>query len=306
MSIIVASKLVKEYHNMRAVNGVSFKVYPQECFGILGPNGAGKSSIAKMITGLATISTGELRIFGLAADGARRKIKARMGIVAQNNNLDTELTVLQNLIVYGSYFNIPADEAHDKSEELLDFFDLSTKRDARVEHLSGGMQRRLAIARALINDPQLVILDEPTTGLDPEARFLLWQKIERLKEKGVTLVLTTHYMEEASQLCDRLIIMDKGTILAEGSPPDLVLRLVGDQVLELGNAIDFTEDILERVQELVKGYHVIGDDLLLYPRSGQQLLELMQQNPSFYERITLRKSNLEDVFLSLTGRNISS
>jgi lipooligosaccharide transport system ATP-binding protein len=300
--VVAARKLVKKYNGMEAVKGIDFTVRARECFGILGPNGAGKSSTINMLIGLSPVTAGELRVFGLDVRTAARQIKRRLGVVPQDNNLDTDLTVMQNLVVYASYFNIPRHTARTRGLELLKFFDLAAKSGEKVEHLSGGMKRRLTIARALINDPELVVLDEPTTGLDPQARHLVWQRLFRLKERGVTLILTTHYMEEAGQLCDRLVIMDRGTILDTGTPCDLVHRHIGTEVLELGRAAAEADTLLAAVGPLIRGYQVVGDDLVLYPRDGRALLGALQDRQHRFARLLLRPASLEDVFLKLTGR----
>lgn len=300
--VVAARKLVKKYNGMEAVKGIDFTVRARECFGILGPNGAGKSSTINMLIGLSPVTAGELRVFGLDVRTAARQIKRRLGVVPQDNNLDTDLTVMQNLVVYASYFNIPRHTARTRGLELLKFFDLAAKSGEKVEHLSGGMKRRLTIARALINDPELVVLDEPTTGLDPQARHLVWQRLFRLKERGVTLILTTHYMEEAGQLCDRLVIMDRGTILDTGTPRDLVHRHIGTEVLELGRAAAEADTLLAAVGPLIRGYQVVGDDLVLYPRDGRALLGALQDRQHRFARLLLRPASLEDVFLKLTGR----
>lgn len=222
LDVVAAESLVKEYNGLQAVRGINFRIKAGECFGFLGPNGAGKTSTVKMIYGLSPVSAGNLTVFGMDVRTKIRDIKRRLGIVPQENNLDPDLKVLQNLLVYASFFNISGSQAIYRAQELLEFFGLADKAKEKVESLSGGMKRRLTISRALINKPDLLILDEPTTGLDPQARHIVWQRLHQLKEQGVTLILTTHYMEEASQLCDRLVIMDQGEILVEGSPRQLV------------------------------------------------------------------------------------
>lgn len=232
--IVVAEKLTKEYNGKTAVRDIDFRVRARECFGFLGPNGAGKTTTMNMIYCFSPVTAGRLNVLGLDVREHPREIKSRLGVVPQENNLDPDLKVLQNLLVYASYFRIPAAVAHDRAMELLEFFDLAGRAQEKEDRLSGGMKRRLTIARALINNPALVILDEPTTGLDPQARHLVWQRLRRLKERGVTLVLTTHYLEEAAQLCDRLVIMDRGEILAEGDPRGLVAKHIGREVVEVG------------------------------------------------------------------------
>lgn len=305
MEVIIARNLVKEYNGVRAVNGISFSVCRQECFGILGPNGAGKTSTVKMLFGFSPITAGELQVLGLDVTRHTREIKARLGIVPQENNLDPDLKVMQNLLVYASFFNIPERAAREKALKLLDFFGLSGKHEARVDHLSGGMKRRLTIARALINDPEIVILDEPTTGLDPQARHVVWQRIRQLRSQGVTIILTTHYLEEAAQLCDRLIIMDHGDILDEGTPGFLIEKHTGPEVLEVGGAASTAGHLLEQFHNHIRGHQVVGDNLMLYPLKGRELLSRLQELPHQYGHYMLRPATLEDVFLKLTGRGLT-
>lgn len=305
MEVITADGLVKEYKNgFRAVNGISFTVQKQECFGILGPNGAGKTTTARMIYGFSPVTAGKLTVLGLDVTRHARQIKARLGVVPQENNLDNDLEVLQNLLVYASFFRIPERISRSRALELLDFFGLADKQNARVEQLSGGMKRRLTIARALINDPEIIILDEPTTGLDPQARHLVWQRLRLLRDRGVTLILTTHYLEEASQLCDRLIIMDRGDILDEGAPDALVQRHIGNEVLEVGQGAAAADDLLRRFTGEINGHQVVGDNLVLYPQNGRELLARLQALPGEFSHFLLRPATLEDVFLKLTGRGL--
>lgn len=236
LDVVAAEDLVKEYDGLQAVRGINFRIKARECFGFLGPNGAGKTSTVKMIYGLSPVSAGKLTVLGMDVRTKIRDIKRRLGVVPQENNLDPDLKVLQNLLVYASFFNISGSEARNRAQELLEFFGLADKAKERVESLSGGMKRRLTIARALINKPDLLILDEPTTGLDPQARHMVWQRLRQLKEQGVTLILTTHYMEEASQLCDRLVIMDRGEILVEGNPHQLVSEQAGEEIVETSSS----------------------------------------------------------------------
>lgn len=306
LAVVVANRLIKQYNGLRAVNGIDFHVRSRECFGILGPNGAGKSSTVNMLIGLSPVTSGELRVFDLDVRTSARLIKRRLGVVPQENNLDIDLTVLQNLTVYARYFNIPREAARVRGLELLDFFDLAAKAGEKVDNLSGGMKRRLTIARALINDPELVVLDEPTTGLDPQGRHLVWQRLFRLREQGVTLILTTHYMEEASQLCDRLVIMDRGEILDGDTPQALVDRHVGGEVLELGRAAGEADTLVPEAGGLIRGHQIVGDDLVLYPRDGRALLRLLEDRGHRFSRMLLRPATLEDVFLKLTGRGFES
>lgn len=312
-AVVAAKDLVKRYGSFTAVNGVNFSVEHGECFGFLGPNGAGKSSTVKMIYCFSPVTSGELLVLGRDVQKAAREIKAGLGVVAQEDNLDPDLTVRENLLVFSTYFNIPRKEANRRADELLHFFSLTEKADTQVEKLSGGMKRRLAIARALINRPELLILDEPTTGLDPQARHLVWQKLRSLKEQGVTLILTTHYMDEASQLCDRLVVMDHGEILEEGSPRGLVAKHIGREVLELGLDASGRQRVLEELQDsgfapVLNGHLVVGDSLFLFTGDGPGLSEAVRpvlKNPGAHcTRKFLRPATLEDVFLKLTGRGL--
>jgi lipooligosaccharide transport system ATP-binding protein len=305
LEVISARNLVKDYNGLRAVNGINFTVQRQECFGILGPNGAGKTSTVRMMFGFSPITSGELKVLGLDVSDHAREIKAQLGVVPQENNLDLDLKVLQNLLVYAGFFNIPERTARERALKLLEFFGLSDKRDAKVDHLSGGMKRRLTIARALINDPDIIILDEPTTGLDPQARHTVWQRLRQLRSRGVTLILTTHYLEEASQLCDRLIIMDHGIILDEGTPEFLVGKHVGSEVLEVGQGAGAGEMLITQFQSQIRGHLVVGDNLVLYPLNGRQLLASLQELPQQFDHYLLRPATLEDVFLKLTGRGLT-
>lgn len=303
--VVIAKGLYKRYKDFEAVKGIDFTVRRQECFGILGPNGAGKSTTIKMLHCFSPITAGTLRVLGYSVTEQPRKIKAQLGVVSQDDNLDVDLTVLQNLTTYARYFKIKRNEAINRAEEALELFQLQSKRDNKVDELSGGMKRRLVIARALINQPRLIILDEPTTGLDPAARQLVWQKLRYLREQGVTLILTTHYMEEAYQLCDRLVIMNEGRILAEGKPAELVERLVGYDVIELRQD---KLGLLERPGELEK---LVANRPIELERAGDTVY-LFGQKPDSFHNFSLpplaykleRKTGLEDVFLRLTGRDL--
>lgn len=312
-AVVAAKDLVKRYADFTAVNGVNFSVEHRECFGFLGPNGAGKSSTVKMIYCFSPVTSGELLVLGRDVRGSVREIKARLGVVAQEDNLDPDLTVRENLLVFSTYFNISRKEAVRRADELLHFFGLTEKADTQVEKLSGGMKRRLAIARALINRPELLILDEPTTGLDPQARHMVWQKLRSLKEQGVTLILTTHYMDEASQLCDRLVIMDQGEILEAGTPRGLVAKHIGQEVLELELAPSDRQRILDGLQDsefapVLNGHLVVGDSLFLFTGDGPGLSEairpVLKNLGAHCTRKFLRQATLEDVFLKLTGRGL--
>lgn len=304
-TIIAAKDLVKTYNGRAAVKGITFGVTQGECFGILGPNGAGKSSIAKMIYCFSPVTQGNLSVLGMSVREKPRQVKERLGVVPQENNLDTNLTVIENLVVYGSFFQIPARIVLTRAEEMLDFFELSDYKNSKIDELSGGMKRRLTIARSLINSPEILILDEPTTGLDPQARHLVWQRLRRLKELGVTLLLTTHYMDEAEHLCDRLIVIDEGVILEEGQPKELVLKHIGHEVLEVGRGAEMVDEILEAGKTNIKGFKIVGDMLFIYPEDGQTLIDRLRPVSDSFSRQMLRRANLEDVFLKLTGRGLA-
>lgn len=307
-SIIMARDLVKRFGDLEAVRGVSFSVAGGECFGLLGPNGAGKTSIVKMVYGFSPVTAGELRVFGEDVTANARRIKARIGVVPQEDNLDPELTVWENLLVYAGYFRIAREVAANRARQVLEFMELEEKAGTAVNNLSGGLKRRLTLGRALLNQPEILILDEPTTGLDPYARHMLWQRLRRLKDSGTTMLLTTHYLEEASQLCDRLVILHRGRILEEGSPEQLIDVHVGREVLELGLDPGYHNLLLDRADDLVKGSQVLGDVLLVFTDQGDQLADLIQHRAVSqkiminYRR--LRPSNLEDVFLKLTGETL--
>lgn len=302
--IVVARGLTKKFGDFEAVKGIDFEIAPGESFGFLGPNGAGKSSTMRMIGCVSPVSTGTLRLFDLDPATHGREIRARMGVVPQQDNLDSELTVFDNLVVYGRYFDIPRAECKARARELLDFVQLSDRADSRVEPLSGGMKRRLTIARSLINQPQLLLLDEPTTGLDPQARHILWDRLYRLKQQGVTLVLTTHYMDEAEQLCDRLVVMDGGRIVAEGSPRELIERHSTREVLELRFAAGTNVEQSSRITDLGERQEVLPDRVLVYADDGEAVLHEVHQRGLVPESALVRRSTLEDVFLRLTGRSL--
>jgi lipooligosaccharide transport system ATP-binding protein len=301
---LIARDLKKSYGGFEAVKGVDFEVYPGECFGFLGPNGAGKTTTMKMIYGAVIPTEGELDVAGLDVSKHEREIKRRIGVVPQENNLDDYLKVRENLLVYGRYYDLPRKLALQRADELLEFVQLTEKADSRVEQLSGGMKRRLLIARALINDPEIVVLDEPTTGLDPQARHLVWDRLRALAAEGKTLLLTTHYMEEAARLCDRLVIMEGGLIIAEGSPSGLVEKYVSPQVLEFWA---HPED-LERLRPMVEGasdaVERSGETLLAFTADGDRLMEEVRASGIDVENIVYRQAGLEDVFLRLTGRRL--
>jgi len=297
---IVASGLTKTFGSFTAVDGINLTVEAGESFGLLGPNGAGKSSTMRMISTVSPATSGELQILGLDPKANGPEIRGRLGVIAQENNLDDNLTVRENLMIYGRYFGLSWKQCREKSQELLAFAQLEDRADARVEALSGGMQRRLAIARALVNDPELVLLDEPTTGLDPQARHLLWQRLYELKERGVTLVLTTHYMDEAEQLTDRLVIIDEGTIVAEGSPAALIAEHVTREVLEVRYPADAQVDL----EPLGLRLETLTDRTLIYTDDGEGTLGELVNSGRTPSSSLVRRASLEDVFLALTGRRL--
>ncbi|MGH2653633.1 MAG: ABC transporter ATP-binding protein [Actinomycetota bacterium] len=303
MSVVVARDLTKRFGEFEAVRGVAFDVRERECFGFLGPNGAGKTTTMRMISCTSPPTSGELSVLGLPSSRGR-DIRRRMGVVPQENNLDEEVTVVENLLIYARYFDIPRREARSAAEELLHFVALQDKRDWRIDRLSGGMKRRLLIARALVNEPDLLILDEPTTGLDPQARHLVWEKLRSLKRQGVTLVLTTHYMDEAAQLCDRLVIMHEGRILVEGSPRELVARETSPQVIEVFEPDEGAARGLRNLAELAERVERLADRWLFYTAEGDALLAKVRDVVPDPGAVWLRGATLEDVFLQLTGRGL--
>jgi lipooligosaccharide transport system ATP-binding protein len=302
--LVKAAGLVKRFGAVEAVRGIDVEVRRGEAFGFLGPNGAGKSSTMRMIGCVSPRSGGELTVLGMDPDADGARIRARLGVVPQEDNLDTELTVRQNLHVYGRYFGLSRAHVRARAAELLDFAQLTDRADDQVDPLSGGMKRRLTIARSLVNDPDLLLLDEPTTGLDPQARHLLWDRLFRLKQSGVTLIITTHYMDEAEQLCDRLVVMNEGRIAAEGSPAELIARYSTREVLELRfppgeqPAVEpFMDGLAERVDAL-------PDRLLFYTADGEASLAAAHDKGMRPVSTLVRRSTLEDVFLHLTGRSL--
>ena len=304
-STLVARGLKKSYGDFEAVRGVDFRVSGGECFGFLGPNGAGKTTTMKMIYGAVIPTGGGLTVAGLDVYRYEREIKRRIGVVPQENNLDDELKVRENLLIYGRYYDLPRKVVLQRTDELLQFVQLSEKAEATVEQLSGGMKRRLLIARALINDPEIVVLDEPTTGLDPQARLLVWDRLRRLTAEGKTLLLTTHYMEEAARLCDRLAIMEGGLIIAEGTPKALVERHVSPEVLELRTDRRSLERLLPIVEAASDAVERTGEDrLLAYTEDADALLENVRSSGVGIENTVYRQAGLEDVFLRLTGRRL--
>ncbi len=303
--LIVARGLVKRFGEFEAVKGIDVEVQSGEVFGFLGPNGAGKSSTMRMIGCVSPSSAGTLRLFGMdpASDGA--KIRARLGVVPQLDTLDTELSVQENLWIYGRYFDLSRAECRRRTTELLEFAQLTDRADSVVEHLSGGMKRRLSIARSLINEPELLLLDEPTTGLDPQARHVLWERLYRLKQQGVTQVLTTHYMDEAEQLCDRLVVMDQGLIVAEGSPRELIQRYSTREVLELRFSAGSNDLYGPQVDGIGERVEVLPDRVLVYADDGEAALAEAHRRGLLPESALVRRSSLEDVFLLLTGRSLA-
>jgi lipooligosaccharide transport system ATP-binding protein len=304
MSLVHARALTKRFGDFTAVDAVDFDVAPGESFGFLGPNGAGKTSTMRMIGCISPATDGTLRVLGMdpAADGAR--IRARLGAVPQQDTLDMELTVEENLVIYGRYFDLSYAEARRRARELLQFVQLEERAKDEVEPLSGGMKRRLTIARGLINEPDLMLLDEPTTGLDPQARHLVWDRLYRLKRQGVTLILTTHYMDEAEQLCDRLVVMDKARIVAEGSPRQLIERHSSREVLELRFDEPDPPVLDGRLEGLVERVEVLPDRLLLYTSDGDAAGAAVGRLGLRPASQLVRRSSLEDVFLRLTGRSL--
>jgi lipooligosaccharide transport system ATP-binding protein len=302
--ILEATQLVKRFGDITAVKGVSFTVERGESFGFLGPNGAGKTSTMRMISAVSQPSSGTLSILGLDPRTHGPEIRARLGVVPQEDTLELELSVRLNLEMFGRYFDLPRQTVRERTAELLDFAQLTERANDKVDNLSGGMKRRLTIARALINRPEILILDEPTTGLDPQARHLLWERLYRLKREGVTLVITTHYMDEAEQLCDRLVVMDHGTIVAEGAPRDLIARHSTREVVELRFGTDSHEDLRGRLAPLAQRVEVLPDRILLYVGDGDDTLSAIHAMGIMPTSALVRRSSLEDVFLHLTGRTL--
>ncbi|WP_435051663.1 ABC transporter ATP-binding protein [Desulfoferrobacter suflitae] len=298
--VIQAQSVTKVFNGFTAVNEISFKLIAGECLGLLGPNGAGKTSTIRMTYGFSPMSSGRLSVFGLDIRTHWREIKGRLGVCQQENSLDPDLTVQQNLEVFGRYFNIPAGATREKARKLLEFIALDHRRDAQVSELSGGMMRRLVLARALINDPELVILDEPTTGLDPQSRHQVWEKLENLRSEGLSILLTTHYMEEAARLCDRLIIMDHGEILVEGKPAELIIEHAGRNVVEIAQP---TDELREFIRSRDLTHDDLGRRILIYGDENDQLFDIIRER-FCKENCSLRGSTLEDVFLRLTGRQL--
>lgn len=303
-ALISARGLTKCYGDFTAVDAIDFDVAKGESFGLLGPNGAGKSTTMRIIAATSQRTSGTITILGRDPEEHGPQIRAHLGVVPQQDNLDTELTVTENLFIYGRYFGLSKKFIRTKIEELLEFAQLEEKRDVKVDALSGGMKRRLTIARALISEPDILMLDEPTTGLDPQARHILWDRLFRLKELGVTLVITTHFMDEAEQLCDRLVVMDKGKIMAEGSPLELIKAYSTKEVLEVRFGSDRNKEIAPTLRAMCSRMEELPDRILMYVEDGEALLEEILNKKLHPTTSLVRRSSLEDVFLRLTGRTL--
>ena len=302
--LIHARGLTKTYGDFVAVDGIDFDVAKGESFGFLGPNGAGKSTTMRIIGATSVRTSGTLTILGKDPEVNGPQIRAHLGVVPQQDNLDVELTVSENIFIYGRYFGLPSSFINKKIPELLEFAQLEEKKDVKVQALSGGMKRRLTIARSLVSEPGILMLDEPTTGLDPQARHILWDRLFRLKEQGVTLLITTHYMDEAEQLCDRLIVMDKGKIMAENSPAQLIKDYSTKEVLEVRFGSEKNHEMVDVLRPLAERIEVLPDRILLYAEDGEQLLEQIAAKGIHPNTSLVRRSSLEDVFLRLTGRSL--
>jgi lipooligosaccharide transport system ATP-binding protein len=304
MPLVEARGLTKRFGSFVAVDGVDFDVQPGEAFGLLGPNGAGKSSTMRMIACVSPPSEGKLRVLELDPGADGPSIRARLGVVPQEDNLDAELSVEENLYIYGRFFDLPRDVIKERIVELLEFVQLTDRRKDKVDPLSGGMKRRLTIARSLINQPDLLLLDEPTTGLDPQARHVVWDRLYRLKQAGTTLLLTTHYMDEAEQLCDRLVVMDRGRIVAEGSPRQLIAEHSTREVVELRLKVGEQDLAVALVENVGDRLEILPDRLLLYSDDGDAAANAVHDLGITPESVLVRRSTLEDVFLHLTGRTL--
>jgi lipooligosaccharide transport system ATP-binding protein len=300
--LIHARGLTKRFDGFTAVDRITFDVHAGEAFGFLGPNGAGKTSTMRMIACASPITAGELRVLNMSPRAEASRIKARLGVVPQQDNLDTEITVRENLLMYARYFDIARDIAQRRADELLDFVELADRAGAQVESLSGGMKRRLTIARALVNEPELILLDEPTTGLDPQARHVVWERLYQLKRRGATLLLTTHYMDEAERLCDRLVVMDKAKIVAEGSPRELIATYSTREVLELRFPDEVRASLDGRLNGIGDRVEMLPDRVQIYTTDGEHALQQVHARGIPLESAVVRRSTLEDVFLRITGR----
>jgi lipooligosaccharide transport system ATP-binding protein len=303
-SLISARGLTKKFGDFTAVDSIDFDVAKGESFGLLGPNGAGKSTTMRIIAATSQRTSGTITVIGRDPEEHGPQIRAHLGVVPQQDNLDGELTVTENLFIYGRYFGLSKKFIRTKIEELLEFAQLEEKRDSKVDALSGGMKRRLTIARALISEPDILMLDEPTTGLDPQARHILWDRLFRLKEIGVTLVLTTHFMDEAEQLCDRLVVMDKGRIMAEGSPAELIKAYSTKEVLEVRFGSERNKEVAPTLRTMCPRIEELPDRILMYVDDGEALLEEIVAKKLHPTTSLVRRSSLEDVFLRLTGRSL--
>jgi lipooligosaccharide transport system ATP-binding protein len=302
--VIRAENIVKKYHDFVAVDGISFEVQRGESFGLLGPNGAGKSTTMKMIAAVSTRTSGNLEVLGMDPNTDGPAIRSQLGVVPQEDNLDEELRVRENLITYGRFFGMSHAAVAKRADELLEFAQLTDRAKSKVEPLSGGMKRRLTIARSLMNDPQMLLLDEPTTGLDPQARHILWDRLFRLKEQGTTLVLTTHYMDEAEQLSDRIIVVDKGAIMAEGSPAQLIRQYSSKEVLEVRYGSDNNTTVAKSIADIGERQEILPDRILIYSDNGERDLAVITKRGHHPTTSLVRRSSLEDVFLRLTGRTL--
>jgi len=302
VSPVEARGLVKRFGDFTAVDAIDIQVEAGEAFGFLGPNGAGKTSAMRMIGAMSPISGGHLRVLGMDPDRDGAMIRSRLGVVPQEDTLDQELTVAENLAIYGRYFDLPRGLVRQRIDELLEFVQLTARRDDRVDPLSGGMKRRVVIARALINDPELMLLDEPTTGLDPQARHVVWDRLFRLKQRGITLLLTTHYMDEAEQLCDRLVVMDRGRVVSEGAPRALIARHATREVVELRVPPASEEGVLAVLEDLGERTEVLPDRILVYADDGDAFVRAVHARGVEPTSVLTRRATLEDVFLRLTGR----
>jgi lipooligosaccharide transport system ATP-binding protein len=302
--VIRAENIVKKYDDFVAVDGISFEVQRGESFGLLGPNGAGKSTTMKMIAAVSTRTSGYLEVLGMDPKTDGPAIRSQLGVVPQEDNLDQELRVRENLLTYGRFFGMSRTEVATRADELLEFAQLTDRAKSKVEPLSGGMKRRLTIARSLMNDPQMLLLDEPTTGLDPQARHILWDRLFRLKERGTTLVLTTHYMDEAEQLSDRIVVVDKGAIMAEGSPAQLIRQYSSREVLEVRYGSDKNASIAKKITDIGERQEILPDRILIYSDNGERDLAEITKRGHHPTTSLVRRSSLEDVFLRLTGRSL--
>lgn len=303
-NLVEVRELTKKFGDFVAVNGIDFQVRKSESFGFLGPNGAGKSTTMRILSATSLRTSGQVSILGMDPEVHGPQVRAHLGVVPQEGNLDIQLTVAENLYIYGRYFGLSRKFINSKIDGLLEFAQLEDKRDVKVEALSGGMKRRLIIARALVSEPSILILDEPTTGLDPQARHILWDRLFRLKEDGITLLITTHFMDEAEQLCDRLIVMDRGTIMAEGSPAELIKKYSTKEVLEVRFGSDRNAEMAPLMERLCDRIEVLPDRILLYTENAEAVLESMVDAGHHPNTSLVRRSSLEDVFLRLTGRSL--